>query len=225
MFENQAHWVLNPLSRAWQPSAMLPPVAIVTAVICLMSFYLIALVVWMGLYYRTPAVVPQELVRDVQELLDQTNYSDAFQRLVADPSFLARARQGCAEVTCRLVASPASYGASQRRCHDGNGTSDNLSGDGGDARTDDRPRRNRLWNDYRIPSDRARIVSTPSKPTRSWDFDSTLLNAGRYRDLDSRDLFLRHVPKSDRSPLARGGNDGRAALGPICPGSATGCYK
>jgi biopolymer transport protein ExbB len=66
------------------------PVAIVTAVICLMSFYLIALVVWMGLYYRTSAAVPPGLVRDVQELLDQTNYNEAYQRLVADPSFLAR---------------------------------------------------------------------------------------------------------------------------------------
>jgi biopolymer transport protein ExbB len=66
------------------------PVAIVTVVILLMSFYLIALVVWMGLYYRTPAAVPRELVRDVQELLDQSNYNGAYQRLLVDPSFLAR---------------------------------------------------------------------------------------------------------------------------------------
>ena len=50
------------------------PVVIVTLVIAVMSFYLIALVVWMALHYRTPAAVPPELVRDVQDLLDQTKY-------------------------------------------------------------------------------------------------------------------------------------------------------
>jgi biopolymer transport protein ExbB len=66
------------------------PVAIVTTVISLMSFYLMALVVWMALYYRTPTAVPRELVREVEELLDQTKYNEAYQRLVADSSFLAR---------------------------------------------------------------------------------------------------------------------------------------
>ena len=45
--------------------------SIVTLVIAAMSFYLIALVVWMALHYRTPAAVPPDLVRDVQDLLDQ----------------------------------------------------------------------------------------------------------------------------------------------------------
>jgi biopolymer transport protein ExbB len=66
------------------------PVAVVTAVISVMSFYLIALVVWMALHYRTQAAVPHELVREVQELLDQANYNEAYQRLIADSSFLAR---------------------------------------------------------------------------------------------------------------------------------------
>jgi biopolymer transport protein ExbB len=59
-------------------------------VIALMSFYLIALIVWMALNYRTPAAVPHELVREVQELLGQAKYHEAYQRLVEDPSFLAR---------------------------------------------------------------------------------------------------------------------------------------
>jgi biopolymer transport protein ExbB len=63
---------------------------LVTLVITAMSFYLIALVVWMALHYRTPAMVPPALVRDVRDLLDQTKYNEAFHRLLEDSSFLAR---------------------------------------------------------------------------------------------------------------------------------------
>jgi biopolymer transport protein ExbB len=59
-------------------------------VIAIMSFYLIALVVWMALNYRRPAAIPGELVRDVQGLLDQAKYQEAYHRLLDDPSFLAR---------------------------------------------------------------------------------------------------------------------------------------
>ena len=59
-------------------------------VIALMSFYLIALVVWMSLHYRTAAAVPRELVSDVQELLEQNKYNDAFHRLLGDTSFVGR---------------------------------------------------------------------------------------------------------------------------------------
>jgi biopolymer transport protein ExbB len=59
-------------------------------VIAAMSFYLIALVVWMALNYRSSTTVPPDLVRDVQDLLDQTKYNDAYHRLVADSSFLSR---------------------------------------------------------------------------------------------------------------------------------------
>src|SRR5262249_38250214 len=48
------------------------------------------LVVWMALRYRTAAVVPRELVREVRDLLDQTKYNEAYRRLSADSSFLAR---------------------------------------------------------------------------------------------------------------------------------------
>jgi biopolymer transport protein ExbB len=66
------------------------PVIVVTLVIAAMSFYLFALVVWMGLNYRTSTAIPPGLVRDVQDLLDQAKYHEAYHRLVPDSSFLAR---------------------------------------------------------------------------------------------------------------------------------------
>jgi biopolymer transport protein ExbB len=59
-------------------------------VIALMSFYLIALIVWMAQRYRTTAAVPRQLVNDVQNLLEQAKYNDAYHRLLDDSSFLAR---------------------------------------------------------------------------------------------------------------------------------------
>ncbi len=60
------------------------------AIIALMSFYLIALVVWMFLHYRMPVVAPGELVSDVQNLMDQAKYNEAYHRLAEDDSFFAR---------------------------------------------------------------------------------------------------------------------------------------
>ncbi len=55
-----------------------------------MSIYLVALVVWMFLHYRSPVIAPRELVGDVQDLLDQSKYNEAYHRLAEDESFLAR---------------------------------------------------------------------------------------------------------------------------------------
>ncbi|HEX8202707.1 MAG TPA: MotA/TolQ/ExbB proton channel family protein [Isosphaeraceae bacterium] len=55
-----------------------------------MSFYLVAVVVWMGYHYRRAIALPELLVREVNDLLGQKRFSDAYQRLAADPSFLAR---------------------------------------------------------------------------------------------------------------------------------------
>jgi len=63
------------------------PIGVIIAV---MSFYLVALVVWMALNYRTAVTVPRPLVRELQELLEQKKYSESYHRLVADPSLLAR---------------------------------------------------------------------------------------------------------------------------------------
>jgi biopolymer transport protein ExbB len=59
-------------------------------VIAVMSFYLIALVAWMSLYYRRSVAIPDGLVHDVNEMLGRKQYSEAYQRLLSDPSFLAR---------------------------------------------------------------------------------------------------------------------------------------
>jgi biopolymer transport protein ExbB len=59
-------------------------------VIVLMSFYLIALVSWMAFQYRRSVAVPKALVREVTELLGQRGYTEAYQRISADPSFFAR---------------------------------------------------------------------------------------------------------------------------------------
>jgi biopolymer transport protein ExbB len=55
-----------------------------------MSFYLIALVVWMSFQYRKPVAVPGDLVRDLNDLLAQKRYGEAYQRLAASSSFLSR---------------------------------------------------------------------------------------------------------------------------------------
>jgi biopolymer transport protein ExbB len=59
-------------------------------IIAIMSFYLVALVVWMALNYRTAVTLPRTLVRELQELLESKKYSESYHRLIADPSLLAR---------------------------------------------------------------------------------------------------------------------------------------
>mgnify|MGYP005856640437 CR=1 FL=1 len=58
--------------------------------ILILSFYLVALVIWMALKLRREVAIPTGLVRELEELLDQKAYSDAFQRVSADDSYLAR---------------------------------------------------------------------------------------------------------------------------------------
>jgi biopolymer transport protein ExbB len=65
-------------------------VKLVTVVIAAMSFYLFALVIWMALRYRATIAMPRLLMRELQELLDQKKFSEAYHRLVTDDSLLAR---------------------------------------------------------------------------------------------------------------------------------------
>ena len=66
-------------------------------VIVAMSFYLIALVVWMSFQYRKAVAIPQVLVREVGDLLGQKQYTEAYHRLATDRSFLAACcGAGCA---------------------------------------------------------------------------------------------------------------------------------
>ena len=55
-----------------------------------MSFYLIALVAWMAFEYRRSVAAPPKLVSDVSDLLAAKQYTEAFQKVAADPSFLAK---------------------------------------------------------------------------------------------------------------------------------------
>lgn len=59
-------------------------------VILLMSAYLVMVVVWMFLHYRSTVTTPDELVTEVQDLLDQAKYTEAYHRLAEDGSFFAR---------------------------------------------------------------------------------------------------------------------------------------
>ncbi|HWE40450.1 MAG TPA: MotA/TolQ/ExbB proton channel family protein [Isosphaeraceae bacterium] len=55
-----------------------------------LSFYLVALVVWMSFEYRRSVAIPDPLARELGDLLRLKSYSEAYQRLTADRSLLAR---------------------------------------------------------------------------------------------------------------------------------------
>jgi biopolymer transport protein ExbB len=63
---------------------------VIGLVILAMSFYLIALVVWMFFEYRKSVALPEGLARELADLLAQKRYNEAFARLSADSSFLAK---------------------------------------------------------------------------------------------------------------------------------------
>ena len=72
------------LQWMWRASG---PIGVVIAA---MSFYLIALVVWMAFHFRKAVAIPESLTREVSDLLAQKQFTEAYQRLSADRSFLAR---------------------------------------------------------------------------------------------------------------------------------------
>lgn len=99
----QAPPPVEPASAAGQPGAATEPLKTesflhwmarasgpIGVVILGMSFYLVAVVVWMGYHYRRSVALPELLIRDLNDLLTQKRFSDAFQRLAVDPSFLGR---------------------------------------------------------------------------------------------------------------------------------------
>lgn len=55
-----------------------------------LSFYLVALVVWMFLRFRRAEAIPEELVRGVEDRLERRRYAQAYELLVADRSHLGR---------------------------------------------------------------------------------------------------------------------------------------
>lgn len=58
--------------------------------ILIMSFYLIALIAWMTMEYRRSVAIPDRLVREVGDLLSLKQYTEAYQKLTENPSFLGR---------------------------------------------------------------------------------------------------------------------------------------
>ena len=59
-------------------------------VLLVMSFYLIALIAWMSFEYRRAVAAPPGLVREVTEMLTAKQYTEAYQKVANDPSFLAK---------------------------------------------------------------------------------------------------------------------------------------
>ena len=55
-----------------------------------MSFYLIALIAWMSFEYRRSVAAPPKWIRELTEMLGAKQYTEAFQKVSADDSFLAQ---------------------------------------------------------------------------------------------------------------------------------------
>ena len=195
-------------------------------VIAAMSFYLIALVVWMALHYRTPVAIPRGLVREVQDLLEQKKYNEAYHRLVADPSFLARV------LAAGVRKLPAGLPQAQRAMEMANedatmemehrttylatvGTLGPMIGLVGTVYG--------MIMAFRVIALEGSIA--PGQPARGRDLDGPVRHARGDRRLDSGDLFLRDVPQPDRPAVAGGGDGGRAAAGAVRAGRAAGTTR
>ena len=59
-------------------------------VLLLMSFYLVALIAWMSFEYRRSVATPPALVRELTEMLTARQFTEAYQKVANDKSFLAR---------------------------------------------------------------------------------------------------------------------------------------
>jgi biopolymer transport protein ExbB len=75
--ESFLHW----MARASGPIGL---------VILAMSFYLVALVVWMFIHYRRSVALPEAVLIELGDLLARKQYDKAFAKLSADESFLGR---------------------------------------------------------------------------------------------------------------------------------------
>lgn len=71
-------------------SWMIRASGLIGLVILLMSFYLVAVVVWMFVHYRAETAIPGGLIEEVNDLLEHKQFDRAYTRLAADDSFLAR---------------------------------------------------------------------------------------------------------------------------------------
>ena len=76
----------SPSFLKWMSEASGP----IGIVILVMSFYLIAVVAWMSLEYRRSVAMPARLLRDLNDLLPQRQYTEAFLKLTESSSFLGK---------------------------------------------------------------------------------------------------------------------------------------
>ncbi len=190
-------------------------------VIALMSFYLIALVVWMALNYRAPVAVPPELVHEVQGLLEQSKLQRGLSAPAGRPVVPGeRAGGRGAQAAGGPGPGPARHGTRQRRRHDADGTPHDLSGNRGDARADDRAGRDRLRDDQVLPGHRDGGLLAPGQPARRGDLDGAVRHARGDRAVDPGDLLLRVVPQPDRAAVAGSGDDRRAPARAVRAGRA-----
>ena len=63
---------------------------LIGVVILLMSFYLVAVAVWMALEFRSSVVIPAVLHEEITNLVADKHYQEAYRRLSVDSSFFGR---------------------------------------------------------------------------------------------------------------------------------------
>ena len=96
-----------------------------------MSFYLIALIAWMAFEYRRSVAAPPKLVAEVSDLLAAKQYTEAYQKVSADPWFLAKVLAGgVRKLPSGLPAGQRAIELTLEDASDGDGTSDDVPGHG-----------------------------------------------------------------------------------------------
>ena len=161
----------------------------------------------------------RSLVREVGDLLGQKQYTEAYQRLAADPSFLARV------LAAGVRKLPSGLPAAQRAME--------LANDDATMEMEHRttylatvgtlgPMIGLVGTVYGMILSFRVIATAGASPQASQlaggDLDGPVRHARRDRPLDPGDLLLRPLPQPDRPALAGGGDGGRAAPGAVRAG-------
>ena len=137
-----------------------------------MSFYLVAVVVWMFYHFRRSTAVPEATVREVSDLLALKQYDKAFTRIASDQSLLARTlTAGVRKLPSGLPAAQRALELANDDADDGDGAPDDLPGDRRHARADDRAGRDGLRDDPELPGDRDLGRDAAGDPTGRRDLD------------------------------------------------------
>ena len=188
-------------------------------VIAAMSFYLFALVVWMALRYRTDVAMPRRLVREVQDLLEHKKYSEAYHRVAADDSLLARV------LAAGVRKLPSGLPLAQRAME--------LANEDATMEMEHRttylatvgtlgPMIGLVGTVYGMIMAFRVIALEGSSPqasaARRRHLDGALRHPRGHRHLDPGHLLLLDVPQPDRAALAGGGDGGRAVAGAVRAG-------